>query len=127
MGGTVGRGGIGGPPAVCPTGGGGGILGGGGIRGGGGSCGGAELLLEGTGTSFFPSVGGGGSGMGVLDSILNANCRKNCFVSLFQCDHSFLGSLSTSLLGTLNAMVSYGSAANNRYCHFLSGGSTFCS
>lgn len=97
------------------------------MRGGGGSCWGTEAELAGIGTSFFPSVGGGGSDIGVLDSILKANCRKNCLVSLFQCDQSFFGSLSTSRLGTLKAIVSYGSAANSRYCHFLSGGSTFCS
>ena len=35
--------------------------------------------------------------------------------------------LSISLLGSLNEMVSYGSAANKRYCHFRSGGSICCS
>ena len=58
---------------------------------------------------------------------LKLNCRKNSLVSLFQWLQNLVSDLSTSRDGTLNPMVSYGSAANRRYCHFLSGGSTFCS
>jgi hypothetical protein len=48
------------------------------MRGGGGSCGADGIDVAGAGGgSFFPSVGGGGRGIGALDSILKANCRKN--------------------------------------------------
>ena len=40
---------------------------------------------------------------------------------------SLVLTLSISLLGSLNEIVSYGSAANKRYCHFRSGGSICCS
>ena len=76
-------------------------------------------------------VGGGpgGPGMGGLflsmaGLFLNANWRKNSFVSLFQRVQNLFSDLSTSLDGTLNEMVSYGSAANSRYCHLRSGKST---
>lgn len=55
------------------------------------------------------------------------NWRKNCFVSRFQCVQNLPSALSISLLGTLKAMVSYGSAAISRYCQRRSGGSILCS
>ena len=58
--------------------------------------------------------------------ILNANCKKNSLVSLFQRCQNLLSCLSTSLEGILKEMVSYGSAAKSRYCHLRSGGSIFC-
>lgn len=52
---------------------------------------------------FSHIFGGGGIRNG---SILNANCRKNCLVSLFQWVQNLESCFSTSLLGTLNAIVS---------------------
>lgn len=93
----------------------------------------------GGGTPIMGAPGGGGKRMpwfshifegggGILSgSILNANWRKNCLVSLFQWVQNLESCFSTSLLGTLNAIVSYGSAAKSKYCHLRSGGSIFCS
>ena len=101
-------------------------------------------------------AGGGGLGAPAVflgSDSLKLNCRKNSLVSLFQWDQKRCSDLSTSLEGTwwlpkfdkceeyglidykgkpfenqtLKAMVSYGSAAKRRYCHFLSGGSTWWS
>jgi len=91
--------------------------------GGGGRLGGGTLGRPGGG------MRAGGAGRAVFAGSINlkANCRKNSFVSLFQWDQNLPSDLSTSLDGTLKEIVSYGSAAKRRYCHFLSGGSTFCS
>lgn len=112
---------------------GGGMPGGRGMPGGGGPVGiiggrggkpGGGGMPGGPGGPGGPARGGGTGGtIFALGSTLKANCRKNCLVSLFHVVHD----LSTSRLGTLKAMVSYGSAANRRYCHLRSGGSTFCS
>ena len=88
-----GGGGIGIP--VKRAGGGGTGLNIGGLGGGGG----------GTGTIEGPNPGrirGTGGGTFPIDgfSFLKANCRKNCFVSLFQCVQNFPSAFSTSLLGT---------------------------
>ena|SRR6218665_1166904 len=90
--------------------------------------------------SWFPEfyepggpIGGGGiggSGLGLMNdvfSVRNANCKKNCFDSLFQCVQNLPSDLSTSRDGILKPIVSYGSAENNKYCHCRSGGSIFCS
>lgn len=64
--------------------------------GGGGGTGTIELspgLIKGT-------AGGGGTLPTDGFSFLNANCRKNCFVSLFQWVQNFPSAFSTSLLGT---------------------------
>jgi len=60
-------------------------------------------------------LGGGGGGSRVLGGapgpffsglFLKANCRKNSFVSLFQSVQNLTSVLSTSLDGTLKAIVS---------------------
>ncbi|KAF4516797.1 hypothetical protein B566_EDAN004636 [Ephemera danica] len=105
-----------------------------------GGGGGTGLKFGGGGGTMLWGMGGGGRLAGIagglggipgppaepgirippfLGSTLKLNCRKNCL--------NLPSVLSTSRLGTLKPMVSYGSAANNKYCHFLSGGSTRCS
>lgn len=69
-------------------------IGGGGLGGGGGTIAGPspENFVNGTGGGItFPIIG---------FSFLNANCKKNCFVSLFQCVQNLPSAFSTSLLGT---------------------------
>lgn len=83
------------------------------IMGGGGGIG---LNMGGRGGGGTGNIGGGGTppiiGVrvtivpGFFASFLKANCKKNCFVSLFQWVQNLLSVFSTSLLGTLNAIVS---------------------
>ena len=49
---------------------------------------------------------GGGPLLSCVGLFLNANCKKNSLVSLFQRVQNFVSVLSTSLEGTLKAMVS---------------------
>ena len=57
--------------------------------------------------------------------------KKNCSVNTLRLASQLVyqrdGSRSSSSAGSLNAMVSYGEAANRRYCHALSAASTRCS
>lgn len=91
-----------GAPGGKPWGGGGG---GGGACGGGGTPGAAVLLAVEGGWGLFASGGFG----------LKYSCNVNIFVSGSQCEKNFGVDLSISVLGTLKAMVSYGSAAHKRY------------
>lgn len=96
-------GGFGGPGGRPCGGGGGGAWGGGG-RG----------LDEEPGADNPLSVGAAG---GLLDSgglVLKYNCKVNIFESGSQCEKNLGVDLSISVLGTLNEMISYGSAANRR-------------
>lgn len=54
---------------------------GGGLGGGGGGTGG---IIEGPNPGLIRGTGGGGTFPIDGFSFLNANCRKNCFVSLFK-------------------------------------------
>lgn len=83
IGGALGKGGGGGPE----------------LPGGGGGTLPDEEGFGGAGRTDGGTRGGGMMGTG-FGSIRNANWKKNCFVSLFQCVHRRLGSLSTSRLGT---------------------------
>ena len=77
--------------------------GGGGWTKGGGGIGGGGRLGGGPGGRIGGVGGGGGLACGgCLGSFLKANCKKNCFVSLFQCVQNLPSVFSTSRLGTCN-------------------------
>lgn len=108
-----------GPPGGTPW------VGGGG---GGGAWGGGGKGLDGTPGAVVPLDAG--AGWGLLASgglVLKYNCNVNIFESGSQCVKNLGGVLSISVLGTLKAMISYGSAANRRYWYLLSNGWTLCS
>lgn len=96
-------GGFGGPGGRPCGGGGGGAWGGGG-RG----------LDEAPGADNPLSVGAVGGLLGSGGLVLKYNCKVNIFESGSQCEKNLGVDLSISVLGTLNEMISYGSAANRR-------------
>jgi hypothetical protein len=114
---------LGGFPIGVPD---GGPWGGGG--GGGGAWGGGGKGLGGTPGAAMPLAGGAGWPLFASGGlVLKYNCNVNIFESGSQCEKNLGVDLSISVLGTLNAMISYGSAANKRYWYFLSKGWIFCS
>lgn len=129
----------GGPLAITEGGGGkdpgiggGGTLGGapcwGGGGGGGGACGGGGSGLGGAPDGTVPLAAGTGGGLFASCGLdLKYNCNVNILESGSQCEKNFGVDLSISVLGTLNAIISYGSAANRRYWYRLSKGCTRCS
>lgn len=66
----------------------------------GGLGGGGTGTIGGPKPGLIRGTGGGGNLPTDGFSFLNANCKKNCFVSLFQCVQNFPSAFSTSLLGT---------------------------
>ena len=97
-----------GAPGGSPCGGGGG--------GGSGPWGGGGKGLGGTPDGAVPLAVEAGCGLfasGGLD--LKYNCSVNILESGSQCEKKFGVDLSISVLGTLKATISYGSAANKRY------------
>ena len=121
---AIGGGGpLGGFPIGAPD---GGPWGGGG---GGGAWGGGGKGLGGTPGAAMPLAAGAG-GWPLFASgglVLKYNCNVNIFESGSQCEKNFGVDLSISVLGTLKAMISYGSAANIRYWYLLSKDWTLCS
>lgn len=78
----------------------------------------------------MPLATGGGAACGLLASgglALKYSCSVNIFRSGSQCEKNLGVDLSISVLGTLKAMISYGSAANRRYWYLLSQAWTLCS
>lgn len=98
-----------GAPGGSPCGGGGG--------GGSGAWGGGGKGLGGAPGAAVPLAAEAGCGgllaSGGLD--LKYNCSVNIFESGSQCEKNLGVDLSISVLGTLKATISYGSAANKRY------------
>ena len=68
----------------------------------GGLGGGGGTGTIGPNPGLIRGTGGGGTLPTDGFSFLNANCKKNCFVSLFQWVQNFPSAFSTSLLGTYN-------------------------
>lgn len=108
--GIGGGGALGGFPIGAP---GGNPCGGGG---GGGAWGGGGKGLVGTPGAAVPLAVGAGCGLFASGGlVLKYNCSVNIFESGSQCEKNFGVDLSISVLGTLKATISYGSAANKRY------------
>ena len=89
-----------------------------------GGAGGGMLGGTGGGLGKPPAGGGrapGGTGGGAIggpasvEPDLNARFNEYTLASSSQCEKNLPSLLSTSRLGILNAMTSYGSTANKRY------------
>lgn len=97
-------------------------------RGGGGAWGGGGKGLGGTPGAAVPFAAGADGGLPISGGfVLKYTCSVNILESGSQCEKNLGVDLSISVLGTLKAIISYGSAANRRYWYLLSYGWTFCS
>lgn len=83
--------------------------------GGGGAWGGGGNGLGGAPGAVVPLAAGGGGLFASGGFVLKYNCNVNIFESGSQWEKNLGVDLSISVLGTLKDIISYGSAANNRY------------